>query len=142
MLLVGPTSLLAATDSLSATSSWPEPYVIWGSAGLARPFPTTSDAPNLYPKPAAIAILTADSSGAIPGISTLTGPQAAYYFLAGYAGDAFHPALLPTPSALKPLPLATLFGELLGDTPVYLINTAAGRNTKNGNGISISHSSW
>lgn len=108
----------------------PDAGVTWTPKGTARLFrvPGEPSAPNLYKSPSAVVLTIADSTGAVPGISKLSPEQAAYYFLIGYDGQAFHPGYPSGPSGVDPMALAKKFGAMVKSTgvPVFLVNSHGG----------------
>ncbi|XP_074566760.1 uncharacterized protein LOC141823381 isoform X2 [Curcuma longa] len=98
--------------------------VILSSHGAAPFFHTThSPASHVIKKPTSSVMVMADSTGAVPAVSSLSSGQAAYHFLAGYQDGKFVPAFLKPPSPIEPLELAKLEESKI---PSYLINANDG----------------
>ncbi|KAK4270149.1 hypothetical protein QN277_023228 [Acacia crassicarpa] len=79
---------------------------------------------NIFKLPAAIVLVSSDSSESIPSVSKLSPGQAAYHFLAGYQNGNFVPSFNHGPSCIDPLELAKALLAKLKDNQMsaYLIN--------------------
>ncbi|KAJ7961652.1 Phosphoenolpyruvate carboxykinase (ATP) [Quillaja saponaria] len=109
--------------------------VILSSQGVAPLFPiANSCGSNLFKLPAAVILVSSDSSGSIPSVSKLSPGQAAYHFLAGYQNGNFVPAYRKGPSSIYPLELAKALLLKLKDNKIsaFLVNVSEGEKTLSG----------
>ncbi|XP_010243169.1 PREDICTED: uncharacterized protein LOC104587315 [Nelumbo nucifera] len=109
--------------------------VVLSSQGVAPLFQTgASGAPNLYKLPAAMLLVTSDSSGTLPSVCKISSGQAAYHFLAGYQNGNFVPAYGKGPSPVDPLELAKSLLLKLKENqiPSFLVNIGEGDKRKTG----------
>lgn len=90
--------------------------------------------PHLLKLPAAIILVTSDSSRVIPPVSKLSSGQVAYHFLAGYQNGKFIPAYGVGLSCIDPVELAKALFSKLKDyqIPSFLINANEGEKRKTG----------
>uniref|UniRef100_A0A2P2JR43 phosphoenolpyruvate carboxykinase (ATP) n=2 Tax=Rhizophora mucronata TaxID=61149 RepID=A0A2P2JR43_RHIMU len=115
--------------------------VIFSSQGTTPYFPSKNSSCHLsqFRTPAAVILVTSDSSGTIPSISKLCPGQAAYHFLAGHWNGKFAPAYNTSPSAVNALELAKAFMTKLKDNKIasFLINVKEGQQSVKATGSNL-----
>eukprot|EP00897_Mesotaenium_endlicherianum_P010060 jgi/Mesen1/9082/ME000579S08458 len=129
-LVLAPDSAAASLKGLSQSALLADTAAVLGPSGVARLFQGKDEgvAPNVYKAPAALVIVTSDSTGAVPAICKLSPAQAAYYYLAGYDGKKFKPAYASGPLGVEPVALALKLADLVTShgIPAYLVNAHEG----------------
>ncbi|XP_054780824.1 uncharacterized protein LOC129288328 [Prosopis cineraria] len=127
--------LFAAEDTIQSCANFlvsTDAGIILSPQSVAPLFQTgNTGGSNIFKLPAAIVLVSSDSSECIPSISKLSPGQAASHFLAGYQNGNFVPSFNHAPSCIDPLELAKALLAKLKDNQIsaYLININKGGKT-------------
>ncbi|XP_024529603.1 uncharacterized protein LOC112345971 [Selaginella moellendorffii] len=131
VIVAGPDSILSKNEAVIKASVFPEEGVLWNASfGATRFFNTQKAAVPKLVSPAALVLVTVDSSGVLPEITKLSPQQCAFLSLAGYDGKTYTPAYNKRLASVDPATLATELAAMLTRTnlPALLVNATSGKN--------------